>query len=703
MSISYLRGKGCIFLSFKKEGKRAQISIFFVVGLVLIISVGIFFFFRTRTTVFNPEKITEIHSTPITSYVDACVQREGMLALQKLGRQGGYIEFPENIKYDPRSYISEIPNSKLSKVPYWFYQGQLRIPSIQQMESDLSDYVTKKAYECVNEFSTFTDRYNVNIIENISVTARITAKTVQFDTMYPVDIIKKSDNQKVELRDYKTTLSVRLKESHEMAETFVNSNLEHGYLEKLTMHMILLDPTIPVDGLEFGLGQKELGFIPELKSNLYNLIREALSTRVRFSFKNKLNPFSEEKSEYERLMNLNPGKALAGEYKDVPSDFYDYKHFFFDIFDDNLYTDLSSNVYLAPDKYFLLSANPNKNGYLYSYTKPMSETLNFPALAMLRFWHFLYDSYYPVFFAVRDDDAFNKRGFTFKIAHPIHLQKNRPAQQRAVSFSSFEFFPTTNVCDVQDSARTINVVATNALEFNYWTSDNMQVNEVDIYYQCPSEICHFGNTSFSENGMTIDLPRNCYNGVLVAKKDGFVTKQMQAITTQDNFVMELSPIKEFEFDVKAYSDFACSDEDSDGVINLENCEYDLSRYNKNYSVFIQLESLDVDYTTYALFDSKNPSSNKINLTIGDHKLDIYLILDDGADGILAGGYKANITISHPTPNDFYDVYDFDAQNVLFKVYAKAPYPRNDEEIIQLYNFFENNELNHIEKLKPEFS
>ena len=55
--------------------KRSQISIFIIIGLVVLISASAFFFLKTRTAVFNPEDITEIHSTPITSYVESCVQK----------------------------------------------------------------------------------------------------------------------------------------------------------------------------------------------------------------------------------------------------------------------------------------------------------------------------------------------------------------------------------------------------------------------------------------------------------------------------------------------------------------------------------------------------------------------------------------------------------------------------------------------------
>jgi len=685
------------FLNFKKEGKKGQISIFFVIGLVLIIVFGIVFFYRTRANVFNPEKITEIQSTPITSYVDVCVRIEGMNLLTKLGRQGGYVEFPEKIKFDPRSYISELPGSKLSQIPFWYYQNDLRIPSLSEMEDDLSEHMTNNVYTCVNDFRTFEELYIINILENISVKARITAKTVQFDTLYPVDIVKKSDNQKIELRDYKTTLNVRLTEAHEMAEKFVRQSLENGYLETLTMHLILLDPEIPVDGLDFGLGQKELGFIPEIQSSLYSLLREVLVTRVRFSFRGGLISFTEEKSEYERLLSLSSAEALAGMNKNVPEDFYDYKHFFFEIFDYEDYDGLNSNVNLGPEDYFKLNTNPNKNGWLYSTSKKISETIKLPSLGLIRFWHFLYDVYYPVIFSVRDSNAFNNRGFTFKVAHPVHLKKNRPAQRDAVAYNNFEFTSTSSICDVENSQRTITVNTQDGYDFNPFTGYYYGANDVEIYYQCPTEICYFGNTSYiteQTSGIELQLPDDCINGLLVAKKDGYITTQKQAITSQDNFNIVMRPTKEFNFDVKAFSDFACSDDD------IQYCEYNLERYPQNYSIVIQVESKDTDYISYGIFNSTDPSKNKINLTMGENKLDIYLILDDE---IITGGYHANLTVSYSKPDDFWDFYDFDAQDILFKIYAKAPSPRDDDEIIELHKFFEDNKLNHIEKLKPEFS
>lgn len=700
----------------KKEGfcnirlKSSQVSVFIIIGLVILISASVFFFFKTRTAVFNPEEITELQSTPITSYVDVCVRRASFDALDILGRQGGYIYFPPYIALDPMSYVSESPISKQGKIPYWFYQGRSRIPTLDQMESDLSKYIKYNAYVCVDDYNAFRDQYDVNILENISVTVKIAEKNVQIDTSFPVDVIKKSNNQKIELRDYRSSVSVRLKESYEMSKLFLEKSLESGFFENVTLHTLLtLNPDVPLSGMDLTAVPKSWS-LRDVRTRVYPFLKYVMSAKIRLQFNDAFKPFTDKRSRYDELYALDEGKALNGDYlkMDTPKDFYDYKHFFFEVFKENSFTGLQSSVHIAPDKYFLLTANPNKNGMLYSYRKPIEQGLSFPTSLIFQFWNFLYEVHYPVIFAVNDPEAMPERGpnkgFTFKIAYPVHLKDNSPAQRESISFDSFEFTPSADQCVVandDDLFKVKKAYTRNAHQLNFWTGQIEPLKGVTVYYECPTSVCYMGNTSCSRDGCSIELrlPKSCYNGILVAQKTGFITKKMQATTDADVYDLDMVPLKAFNYTIEAYTDYQAPDDDNNGQIEL--VQYDLSEYHENYSVFIRLESYETGYVAQSIYD---PSVvNSMNLSGGKYRIDAYLML--GSDTII-GGYHGNITITYPTLDDYDGEYDMtDRNSVTFKLFAMVPKPRDDEAedgAMSLQELFDENKYDYLGQLKPVF-
>lgn len=679
-------------------------SIFIVLGLILLISASIFFFYKTRTAVFNPEQITEIQSTPITSYVDVCVKYGAYEALDKLGRQGGYLYFPPEIELNPNAYVSQIPGTTLLKIPYWYYNSVSRVPTIEQIEKDLSIYVTKYAYDCVDEFSVFYEQYNVNILENISVNARITQKTVQFDTSYPVDILKKSNNQKIELRDYKTTVNVRLIEALEMVTKVMKSNYEQGFLENTTLRAIMLEPDAPLNGIAFGYSREEWS-VRDINDKVYDFLYLLFASKLRFRFDDSQNPFilTQEKT-YEDLENLDEGKALAGEYRDVsvPKDFYEYKHLYFKVFENGEYSGLTSSIDLGPKNYFLLNIQPNKNGKVYSNTQTTDSNFAL-GLLPIQFWHFLYDVYYPVIIRAVDPLALDNRGFELKAAYPVYLKQNLPAPRSPVSFESFKWTPTSDICDeTQSVARTVVAYTRNASLINGLTGEPMPIKDVEIYYECPQGTCYKGKTEFvlGSFGIELELPKKCSNGVITAKSPGFIDTKVQAVSTENEFYVDMVPLKNFTYSIEVYTDYMSSDVDSDGNVDL--IKYNPNRFNKNYTFSIHLKSYNNTHEEYIILDSIDGNSSSLELANINSKylLDIYL--SDDEDNII-GGYFGNLSISAPTPYDFTSDFDTLKSHVTFKVYARVPMVRTDDEYVKLFDDLEKNSYNYLEQLKPVFS
>src|SRR3989344_7553316 len=95
--------------------KRGQVTLFIIVGLIILIIVGFLLFLRSdalksklglgRTSaIIVPEQLK-----PVKNNIDGCVKQVGEEAINILSLQGGYIKLPQDIM--PRSAVNPYSNS----------------------------------------------------------------------------------------------------------------------------------------------------------------------------------------------------------------------------------------------------------------------------------------------------------------------------------------------------------------------------------------------------------------------------------------------------------------------------------------------------------------------------------------------------------------------------------------------------------------
>ncbi len=123
--------------------KRGQITLFIIIGILLLISISLVILFREEITLFRPERVIPVEITSLVIFGDNCLEQISTDALNILGTQGGYIYLPGEIENNPLSYI----DTGL-KIPYWQYIQQNRIPSIPLMEAHLSRYIEERLNNC---------------------------------------------------------------------------------------------------------------------------------------------------------------------------------------------------------------------------------------------------------------------------------------------------------------------------------------------------------------------------------------------------------------------------------------------------------------------------------------------------------------------------------------------------------------------------
>ena len=140
--------------------KRGQVTIFIVLGLILVIIIGLVFFLRSRETeegidVQSDERFVTSQIEPVKTLVVDCVDQESIRGLKFIGKQGGY--------YDPVKY----ENVGDFKVAYGCYISSgnriNNLPLLEQISDEFDEYMNSETTRneidrCINNFKFFTEK-----------------------------------------------------------------------------------------------------------------------------------------------------------------------------------------------------------------------------------------------------------------------------------------------------------------------------------------------------------------------------------------------------------------------------------------------------------------------------------------------------------------------------------------------------------------
>jgi len=159
--------------------KRAQVTIFIILAIVVVAGVGIYFAVSGNL---NKSKSSSLDTRQIESFVQSCIEEVGEDAIYEIGQNGGYVFAPEL--------------STFSGVPYYFYNGRKYMPLKEKVEESISDYVEQSLFLCLNNFQDFLE-YNISQ-EEVFCETIFNEDSVIFDIKYPLTISKGSEIQKIE-------------------------------------------------------------------------------------------------------------------------------------------------------------------------------------------------------------------------------------------------------------------------------------------------------------------------------------------------------------------------------------------------------------------------------------------------------------------------------------------------------------------------
>lgn len=547
--------------------KRGQVTIFIVLGIVILVVFGLLFFVRGNVVEKSFEEEMNALTVPakiqsVKLYFDNCVEDLTEEGLSKIGEQGGYFDLPEDIAF--RSYTNPFSNSLEVydglNVAYWYYESangieMSQIPSLESMELELENYINENFKECYyNIYSFEQDGYVLGLTSLVVSDVKINKNNVQVSVSAPISVNYQEVNTNI--NKHMVLVNTKFGEMYDSAISIMNKENEEMFLEEKTIDMMVVYDEIPFSTTEFSCEKKiwqREKVVEDMKGIVSTNIAQIRLKRLQSS-----------------------GELITNQYFeiDVPqktgiNDYFIYS------------TSWPMQVDVSPTKGDILVGDP--------MTQSVPEISKFLNLFFcLNNYHFVYDVKYPVLVRLTDSN-----GYLFQFATMVKIDNNNPRayNQEVVNYDDIDQF-SKNFCENK-----VMPVETRVY------SESTPLADASVSYKCFSSVCYIGETN--ENGLLQANFPPCLNGVVMAQKEGYeISGESLSTNTENTAAIFLDKYYDLELEVK--------------TVNLDDSYTRLIQ--DGYQAVIQFENLDNGYVTMVTHEDE-----QIKLTNGNYKITEYLI------------------------------------------------------------------------------
>lgn len=507
-------------------GKKAQVTVFIILGLFLLIGVGLFTYFRSEVYKYHdlPEQFI-----PVAKYAEECVQDIAQQGIFQAGMQGGYVYLP--FRQDAAYLNIGFP------VTYLYLAGENRAVSIVHLEKDLNTYIAENINNCLSDFSVFNQfTFTPVATVNVSVATSVSSDTVEIDLEMPVHISDATTT--ATLPTIKVSFDNTIGKKIFLAYQIMKTENEQGFLEYYTNEIIAASDWLPYEGFDFTCAPKRWK-VDDMRS----YIEKAVAVNLPYimfdgtDFDETGNPY------YDNIYKVSLGASGVSDLKVTTS--YD------------------------PRWGMDLDVQPSRDGIV-TDVKLVGKTI---ALPCIHTYHHKYSTNYPVLFTITDGESTN---YPFYFATPVIMHRNQadrknemqpwPSEADTIREKAFCANETTTVLYTLDSEGRITTQEQEQKNWNYGLDvvamDNQYgfdavLDEVSISYHCLNFNCPVGETAYGggtgrfygSSGMFVTYPLlsstfpTCLNGELIAEKEGYQTKTIfQSVSEETDGATVLLPL-----------------------------------------------------------------------------------------------------------------------------------------------------------------
>ena len=604
------------------KNKKAQVTIFMIIGLLIIVGGTIFFYATKETKKLSESEIQIVQEEiplefdPIRSYANQCAYSASVEGLKIIGKQGGYISLTNktlskesfSLKNEPTESdaVSFTKGSEL-KIPYWWYlksansckgacEFASKRPDLRQaensIEKQLERYIDLEFANCLDSFKPFDDQgYEVEEKGKVKTDVVIASDDVSILVEYPIEV--QAQGSKAEITQFAARVPVNLERVYELSSKITNLQIKHHFLEKHVLNLIVAFS---------GIGKEKLPPMSDLQFKFGNSIRWQKT-----DIKNKVTGL---------LLSYIPLFQVDGTYN--------YERNFFD-------TELKQRLY---DSTILPVTNASFSEleayFTYLDFWPAYFDLNCngencapsSANSLLSFfgiqdYSFDYDISYPVLVEVKDPFALNGEGYTFNFFLEGNIRNNRYMEGNFTPLEVLALSERSQLCDIRTSGNIEVAVADSATK--------KAVEDAHVLYTLTGESCFIGSTD--KGGKVVEKFPVGVGGYVNIVKDSYIGKAVDfepRIEADDSLAVELQPIYIKNVVVKKKSVVKTPQgwQFIDSAVDLsdkESAVVSLTRIG---------EENELEFFSAASYEGQQAEKSEIEIAPGNYFADINLMLNE---------------------------------------------------------------------------
>ncbi|MDD5253795.1 MAG: hypothetical protein PHG05_01665 [Candidatus Nanoarchaeia archaeon] len=477
--------------------KRGQVSLFVIIGIIIVVVLGAFIAFREVMLNKSNEILTgekegeEIES--VKNFVESCLQQVTFSGSQLMGLQGGYLDVEDdNI---PISDFNKVSN-KLSfgdlEVPYWYYRkannvDKLQYPSLGEIEKNLGIYVKSNLDLCLNNFSGFSG-YNIKTGEK---EVKISIENNEIGTGLNMPTTIKRADKEFKIEDFSSVLESDFGELYKIAVQILEQENTDYFLEEKTIDMLTVYDDIPYSGTEFSCGAKV--WMTEEVNNKLKAIVETNIPNIKIIG-----------TRYANTEKYFEWRALKKSY------------------------DININLRYLQSWPFETEVTPNEGEILVAQGFSGTSNNILPGGFCINEYQFAYNIRYPVLFTLNSDKDI------FQFATMVVIEKNQPRKD-TLSNNNISMF-NNKICNSKTQLVRIRTI-------------DIKTNEeapAKLSYNCGFSNCYIGESSGVFDGY---FP-GCVNGYLTAENEFGVGNKILSTTKEDEAVIYLEPYYNLGYEVR---------------------------------------------------------------------------------------------------------------------------------------------------------
>lgn len=410
--------------------KRGQITVFIIVGILILFIIGIAFIYRSTIIEDKYEtarKVAEkipLEFNPIKVYTEDCLKIVAEQGLIQLGQQGGYIN---PVQWHSLEFSLKAPtdsdgiafDAEGPKIPYWIYSkpknNQQTIgltslrPNVRDMEADIERWIVEEMNSCIKDYRPFTETGDYIESEKLEAHVTFVPGGVDVALEYPLTIKRGAITSTIS--HFFVQVPVDVLRLYNIATSITQAEQNFSFLERNTLNLITLfagptpDKLMPMTDTTFGIGNAMFWLKEDILSQLKILLANyvpLLRYRNALNFYEYRYPTKTENSDTTQRLYQEMVLPLEG------AEGIEVRFNYLDAWEP--YLDLNCEGELCQPQSIMVP-------------------LTFPPLGYFGVQRIkaVYDISYPVYISLYDPSAFDSQGYYFNFALEANIRNNRAA------------------------------------------------------------------------------------------------------------------------------------------------------------------------------------------------------------------------------------------------------------------------------------